>query len=89
MTARDFAVVVLVLALIGIVLCLVILALTAFTRWALNRESERTAAATFERDFIPEVADYADDDLPAMLAEIKALLDDMIVHLTRLGRAVE
>lgn len=63
--------------------------LRSFCQWAVNRESERTAAATFEADFIPEVLDYADDDLPAMLSEIEALLDDCTAHVERLVFAAE
>jgi hypothetical protein len=57
------------------------------SRWALRREAERTAAATFERDFIPEAADVADQDTPAMLEEIEALLDDSLTHVKRLQDA--
>lgn len=63
-------------------------ALVVVSRWALRREAERTAAATFEADFIPENADVAAQE--AALAEAERvvlaqemcdLLDDALEHL--------
>lgn len=91
MTAADFAELVLKLALIGIVLSVVLLAVVFVfdlaSAWALGRESERTAAASFGRDFIPYAGDVADQDVVAMVEEMVALLDDSIIHVDRLGRA--
>jgi hypothetical protein len=77
------AVIVLIVSLGGAALT----ALAMFALWLLRRDAERTAAATFEADFIPEVGDVADQDTPAMLDEIEALLDDAIIHLKRLDKA--
>jgi hypothetical protein len=74
------------LLIVGVVGAVVTGLFMVASRWALRRESERTAAATFEADFIAEVADVADQDTPAMLAEIEALLDDSITHLKRLDK---
>lgn len=59
------------------------------SKWAIRREAERSAAATFEKDFIPEAADVADQDTPAIIAEIQAILDDSLIHVKRLLDAAE
>lgn len=49
------------------------IAIVYFGRWALNRESERTAAATFEAAYIPTCADVApaDRQTDALLSQVR------------------
>jgi hypothetical protein len=74
MTAEIAAWGVLCVAGVGAVITGLIIA----GRWALGREKERTAAATFEADFIPECADVArtDADLPKMGKVIVEVVSD-------------
>jgi predicted NBD/HSP70 family sugar kinase len=66
------------------------------SRWALRRESERTAAATFEHDYIVDSVDAAaaqaaveDDIVDAWLDEMVATLDDAIGDVEALFEAAE
>jgi hypothetical protein len=78
MTAEIAAWGVLCVAGVGAVITGLIIA----GRWALGREKERTAAATFEADFIPECADVArrqaDVDASAELDLVIAELDEAL-----------
>jgi hypothetical protein len=87
MTPADIATVALYIGIYGALATALVIAGRAIVARAERQEAERTAAATFERDFIAEVADVADQDTPAMLDESMALLDDALVHLERLRRA--
>lgn len=61
----------------------------AASRWALAREAERTAAATFEAAFIPENQDVLAQERELIESEIEAMLDDALVHVERLLFAAE
>lgn len=70
-----------------LLLLLCIPALVAASNWALRREADRTAAATFDRDYIAENADVLEQDTPAIIEEILALLEDSNEHIKRLQKA--
>jgi len=78
---RTAAAILLVTSLIGILGCFAVLGLSAAARWALGRESARTAAETFVEDFIPENAEVAarqeEIDEAAMCAQIDAIADSL------------
>lgn len=81
MTWQQFWTAVLILALIGIVLCVVILLFAAVSRWALDREDnrqrkgERRSAATFDRDYIPQAVDVAANERDLLEAGLVAGLE--------------
>lgn len=59
MTVHELAAALLIVALIGAALTVVAIMVAAFARWANDRASGRTAAATFEAAYIPESDDVA------------------------------
>jgi type II secretory pathway pseudopilin PulG len=82
------------LLIVGVVGAIVTGLFKVAVDWADRRESERTAAATFEEAYIVDSADAAaaqaaaeDDIVDAWLDEMVATLDDALVHLERLRRA--
>jgi hypothetical protein len=78
---RTAAGVLLVLGILGALGTVAIMGITGAAKWALGRESARTAADTFAEDFIPEAADVAarqeqiDED--AMCAQLDAIADTL------------
>lgn len=79
----------LVIAGIALVIayCAVILLVQTFAEWGVRREAERTAAATFEADYIAENGDVAreqaDRDACVALAEVVDMLEEVGIEVRR------
>lgn len=73
------AVIVLITSLIGAGVTVLFM---VASRWALRRESERTAAATFEKAYIVDSADVVAQEAAAYSDAREALADEMVALLT-------
>jgi hypothetical protein len=79
------AVIVLIVSLGGAALT----ALAMFALWLLRRDAERTAAATFEQDYIAENADVSAAHEAIKLAETQAVIEEIVVRLGDMKAHVE
>jgi uncharacterized membrane protein YbaN (DUF454 family) len=77
------------LLIVGVVGAIVTGLFMVASRWAIRRESERTAAATFEHDFIPEAADVLHAQEAIKLAETQAVIEEIVVRLVDMKAHVE
>jgi hypothetical protein len=94
MTPAAIATVALYIGIYGALATALVICGRAIVARAERQEAERSAAATFEADFIPDSAEIAaaqsaadDEVVDAWLDESMALLDDALVNLERLRRA--
>lgn len=55
-----------------------IVGLRHFARWAEGQELSRSAAAKFDRDFIPEASDVVATEHAILVAETESLLDEAL-----------
>lgn len=58
-------------------------------RWVLRHDAERTAAATFEADFIPDSRDVLHAQEAIKLAETEAVIEETIALLVDARAQVE
>lgn len=68
--------------IVGVVGAVVTVLFMVASRWAIRRESERTAAATFEQDYIVDSADVVAQESAAYSDAREALSDEMVALLT-------
>jgi hypothetical protein len=79
MTPAEIATWLLIVGVVGAVVTGLFL---VASRWALRRESERTAAATFEKAYIVDSADVVAQEAAAYSDAREALADEMVALLT-------
>jgi hypothetical protein len=77
------------LLIVGVVGAIVTGLFMVASRWAIRRESERTAAATFEADFIPDSLDVMHAQEAIKLAETQAVIEETIALLVDARAQVE
>jgi hypothetical protein len=57
--------------------CGLVLLIEVFAKWSIQREAERTAAATFEADYIPEAPDVVEQERALLEAGLIAGLEQV------------